>query len=487
MNLEEQVSQLQQTFFALQNNEQNNINGNTNSENEQNILVSSINTTSTSKHEHNFSSPENLDFSISSQSLNTNDNKIPFVIRLQSPNLNCQTFPSTTTFFVKQLEETNEIFRENIDNVCGASFKAYQSENLYQSVTNCDGCGMGIHERHLLCLSRNLENLEKSYWHENCLTCVKCNKNVGNDNKCFVHDGRIFCTEDYSMLFGPNAQATCTRCGQSITPTELVYRSAGIFVYHLNCFTCFCCGQQLTLGEQYINVGGQLICQREVNLWRLQQQQQHLAQQTNFLPIPQFPELEFNLQRQNYNNRPHRRHRDRSKKIPKRPRTILNAPQRKAFKYAFEKGQKPTRKVREQLARETGLSVRVVQVWFQNQRAKIKKESTKRELDKQQNIFENNNGGKQSGSSAEEEIIMGEEDSDELDVDSCLDDEEEEWEEKEIVIEKNINENPPSLYIQKEENQVKNKEENLQQQQKQQKQNPIEKLYNMHQTYFAFA
>jgi len=39
MNLEEQVSQLQQTFFALQNNEQNNINGNTNSENEQNILV----------------------------------------------------------------------------------------------------------------------------------------------------------------------------------------------------------------------------------------------------------------------------------------------------------------------------------------------------------------------------------------------------------------------------------------------------------------
>ncbi|CAK5089970.1 unnamed protein product [Meloidogyne enterolobii] len=58
---------------------------------------------------------------------------------------------------------------------------------------------MGIHERHLLCLSKNLENLEKSYWHENCLTCVKCNKNVGNDNKCFVHDGRIFCIEDYSM------------------------------------------------------------------------------------------------------------------------------------------------------------------------------------------------------------------------------------------------------------------------------------------------
>ncbi|XP_026684827.1 LIM homeobox transcription factor 1-alpha-like, partial [Diaphorina citri] len=33
----------------------------------------------------------------------------------------------------------------------------------------------------------------------------------------------------------------------------------------------------------------------------------------------------------------------------------------------------PCRKVREALAKDTGLSVRVVQVWFQNQRAKMKK------------------------------------------------------------------------------------------------------------------
>jgi hypothetical protein len=57
-------------------------------------------------------------------------------------------------------------------------------------------------------------------------------------------------------------------------PTEFVYRSKGIYVYHLNCFVCFYCGQQLILGEQYINVDGQqLICQREINLWKLQQQQ----------------------------------------------------------------------------------------------------------------------------------------------------------------------------------------------------------------------
>lgn len=58
---------------------------------------------------------------------------------------------------------------------------------------------------------------------------------------------------------------------------------------------------------------------------------------------------------------------------PKRPRTILTTSQRRAFKSSFDLSQKPCRKVREALAKETGLSVRIVQVWFQNQRAKLKK------------------------------------------------------------------------------------------------------------------
>lgn len=58
---------------------------------------------------------------------------------------------------------------------------------------------------------------------------------------------------------------------------------------------------------------------------------------------------------------------------PKRPRTILTSAQRKQFKASFEQSPKPCRKVREALAKDTGLSVRVVQVWFQNQRAKMKK------------------------------------------------------------------------------------------------------------------
>lgn len=60
-----------------------------------------------------------------------------------------------------------------------------------------------------------------------------------------------------------------------------------------------------------------------------------------------------------------------SRRVTKRPRTILNATQRYDFREAFKQSQKPCRKVREHLAEKTGLSVRVVQVWFQNERAKV--------------------------------------------------------------------------------------------------------------------
>lgn len=47
---------------------------------------------------------------------------------------------------------------------------------------------------------------------------------------------------------------------------------------------------------------------------------------------------------------------------PKRPRTILTTQQRRAFKASFDISPKPCRKIREGLAKETGLSIRIVQV-----------------------------------------------------------------------------------------------------------------------------
>merc|ERR1712154_585295 len=84
---------------------------------------------------------------------------------------------------------------------------------------------------------------------------------------------------------------------------------------------------------------------------------------------------------------------------PKRPRTILTAMQRRQFKASFEISPKPCRKVREALAKETGLSVRVVQVWFQNQRAKMKKMQRRSKVDKDGNSGKKSKDGKTGSSS----------------------------------------------------------------------------------------
>uniref|UniRef100_A0A915ICE0 Homeobox domain-containing protein n=1 Tax=Romanomermis culicivorax TaxID=13658 RepID=A0A915ICE0_ROMCU len=52
------------------------------------------------------------------------------------------------------------------------------------------------------------------------------------------------------------------------------------------------------------------------------------------------------------------------------PRTTIKAKQLETLKAAFSTTPKPTRHIREQLAQETGLNMRVIQVWFQNRRSK---------------------------------------------------------------------------------------------------------------------
>ncbi|KAK7478488.1 hypothetical protein BaRGS_00030247 [Batillaria attramentaria] len=130
-------------------------------------------------------------------------------------------------------------------------------------------------------------------------------------------------------------------------------RAAGC-VYHLPCFTCIACGHRLQKGDEFVVKDGQLFCRLDF--------------EKEFTLMPLSPksdgsDLGYDEDCGDAG----------SSKGPKRPRTILTTSQRRKFKASFEVNPKPCRKVRESLAAETGLSVRVVQVWFQNQRAKVKK------------------------------------------------------------------------------------------------------------------
>ncbi|XP_041482007.1 LIM homeobox transcription factor 1-beta-like isoform X2 [Lytechinus variegatus] len=146
-------------------------------------------------------------------------------------------------------------------------------------------------------------------------------------------------------LFGTK----CNACFQSIPSSELVMRALSN-VYHLRCFTCVMCDQQLKKGDEFVLKENRLYCKEDYTKEHTVDTQKVSSKSSS----------------------------QDGRKGPKRPRTILTTSQRRAFKASFEVSSKPCRKVRETLAKETGLSVRVVQVWFQNQRAKVRKEHMKK-------------------------------------------------------------------------------------------------------------
>ncbi|KAG7316828.1 hypothetical protein KOW79_020369 [Hemibagrus wyckioides] len=215
----------------------------------------------------------------------------------------------------------------------------------------CEGCHQPIGERFLL-------RVHDSLWHERCVKCAACAEPL--KSTCFLRDSKIYCRQDYQQLFS----VRCRACVEVISPAELVMR-AGDAVFHLHCFYCSVCECRLQKGDRCVLVGDKLLC--------TQHYQHTLSSPTTTdsgrSEDEEDGEDEHNLKLSGDRNPT----RDGDHKRPKRPRTILTTQQRRAFKASFEVSSKPCRKVRETLAAETGLSVRVVQVWFQNQRAKMKK------------------------------------------------------------------------------------------------------------------
>ncbi|XP_065082803.1 LIM homeobox transcription factor 1-beta isoform X2 [Ochlerotatus camptorhynchus] len=234
------------------------------------------------------------------------------------------------------------------------------------------------------------------YWHEQCLLCCICH--IQLNQSCYTKNTKVYCKDDYYRIYGlsplqqqqqqQNVSRDCYGCGERITPNEMVMRAKNL-VYHLNCFLCYTCNRPLQKGEPFSLRAGKLICQHDLEkdmyntLHPLhpQHSQHTLYGEDDYL-------LEDGL-----------RSRD-GRRGPKRPRTILTSVQRRQFKASFDVSPKPCRKVREALAKDTGLSVRVVQVWFQNQRAKMKKISRKSKAGQS-----NNSDGDKSHSDKEEKSI----------------------------------------------------------------------------------
>ncbi|KAL3318740.1 LIM/homeobox protein Lhx4 [Cichlidogyrus casuarinus] len=209
-------------------------------------------------------------------------------------------------------------------------------------VPNCTGCGQSMLE------SRTILRVSDRYWHPHCLQCSECS--VTLNEKCFLKSNRTYCKEDFFRRFGTK----CAACHECIKPTEVV-RRAHTHVYHSDCF----CQRALNTGDEFYLLADQkLMCRSDFDAAKAR---------------------EADLDNSN-----------------KRPRTTITAKQLDALKRAYAESPKPARHVREQLSLETGLDMRVVQVWFQNRRAKEKR--LKKDAGRRSNWM-NQRGGNQCAAS----------------------------------------------------------------------------------------
>uniref|UniRef100_A0A8C1VJC0 LIM/homeobox protein Lhx1 n=2 Tax=Cyprinus carpio TaxID=7962 RepID=A0A8C1VJC0_CYPCA len=231
-------------------------------------------------------------------------------------------------------------------------------------MVHCAGCERPILDRFLLSV------LDRA-WHAKCVQCCDCKCNL--TDRCFSREGRLYCKNDFFRRYGTK----CGGCAQGISPSDLV-RKARSKVFHLNCFTCVMCNKQLSTGEElYILDEYKFVCKEDY-------MNNSIGKDTNLLsitcsdpslsPESQDPQDDYKDSETGHmsdkevcNNE-----NDEQNLGGKRrgPRTTIKAKQLETLKAAFAATPKPTRHIREQLAQETGLSMRVIQVWFQNRRSK---------------------------------------------------------------------------------------------------------------------
>ncbi|XP_041941390.1 LOW QUALITY PROTEIN: LIM homeobox transcription factor 1-alpha [Alosa alosa] len=226
----------------------------------------------------------------------------------------------------------------------------------------CAGCESPIADRFLL-------RVNERSWHETCVKCAVCLTTLSGT--CYCRDRLLYCKHDYEKLF----VRKCSACMQAIGRSELIMRVLGQ-VYHLGCFSCCECERRLQRGDEFVLKEGQLLCRIDY------EKEREMLAAISPAPTDSVKSEDEDgggsslVGKGGDDSKEHKR--------SKRPRTILTTQQRRAFKASFEVSSKPCRKVRESLAAETGLTVRVVQVWFQNQRAKMKKIARRQQQQQQQ-------------------------------------------------------------------------------------------------------
>ncbi|CEF61001.1 Protein apterous [Strongyloides ratti] len=237
---------------------------------------------------------------------------------------------------------------------------------------NCHECSLPIDDKYYLIMDNHC-------FHMQCLKCSVCFCNLAGIDTCFTRDGLIYCRKDYMSKYFKQ----CDRCNKTIVFDDLIMKVNDDTYFHATCFSCIVCFRYLQPGECFKYVGsGQLFCQIHCYQQKIENcvipqlldsivGNNMQASPTEFLPITHpFTErsINRNLEEQSFDD-------GDSGSIDggcksKRMRTSFKHHQLRTMKAYFNLNHNPDSKDLKALAQKTGLTKRVLQVWFQNARAK---------------------------------------------------------------------------------------------------------------------
>ncbi|KAM6974972.1 LIM/homeobox protein Awh-like [Tautogolabrus adspersus] len=250
----------------------------------------------------------------------------------------------------------------------GAEERAAAADNAPAAVSiqepmMCAGCGEQVCDRFFLLAAGGV-------WHGACLRCSQCHCELQTHPSLYWRDGNIYCQQDYCRMF---SGGQCARCFQPIPASALVMRS-GDLTFHPHCFSCQDCDVKLIPGNLYCMQGQNIYCQShyhddgsftlthdlqpEQNTKEAHNQASAEGEESVSSPEPRLDDRGAG---------------GRTRRRTKRIRTCFRSEQLRALEMYFAQKHNPDGKDWTCLAHKTGLPKRVLQVWFQNARAKLRR------------------------------------------------------------------------------------------------------------------
>lgn len=226
-------------------------------------------------------------------------------------------------------------------------------------ISMCVGCGSQIQDQYILRVAPDLE------WHAGCLKCADCHTYLDETCTCFVRDGKTYCKRDYVRLFGTK----CAKCSRSVTKNDFVMRAKNQ-IYHIDCFRCIACSRQLVPGDEFALREDGLFCKEDNEIVEKATATAQAAHVRGSQRSSSQSSAHSNGQTEESSPR-----RGKSSEKTTRVRTVLNEKQLHTLRTCYAANPRPDAMMKEQLVEMTGLSPRVIRVWFQNKRCKDKKKS----------------------------------------------------------------------------------------------------------------